>query len=84
MRVLLNFMERDTWLIHCLAEDCRTVLAPYRSVSSLETLRRLIIFAGAPAEEVEAFNRNVKRWGRGSIWLDLTPGGSQLLRIPLK
>ena len=39
MRVLINYATyADRVTMHCLADDARTVVAPFKRVSSLETL----------------------------------------------
>jgi hypothetical protein len=38
MRALMNFMHRDGWSFHIIAEDCKTVLVGYRKVESQETV----------------------------------------------
>jgi hypothetical protein len=38
MRALMNFMHRDGWPFHIIAEDCKTVLVGYRKVESQETV----------------------------------------------
>src|SRR5271163_5091806 len=40
MRALMNFMHRDGWSFHIIAEDCKTVLVGYRGVVNEETLLR--------------------------------------------
>ena len=43
MRVLINYATyADRVTIHCLADDARTVIAPFKPVSSLEARYRLI------------------------------------------
>jgi len=42
MRTLLNFMHRDGWSFHLLAEDCRTALSEWRPVESEEALLGMI------------------------------------------
>jgi hypothetical protein len=51
MRALMNFMHRDGWSFHIIAEDCKTVLVGYRKVESQETLLRIIAKLGGDIEE---------------------------------
>jgi hypothetical protein len=82
MRILVNFQHYKGWCVHCLAEDCETVVGPYVDVASLETLRRLLQFAGADSEAMKHFEDCLTAWGRGSVWIDnLTDEGAKLLRV---
>jgi hypothetical protein len=82
MRILVNFQDDKGWTIHCLAEDCQTAIGQFLDVASLETLRRLLRYAGADEEEMQHFEKCVKAWGKGSIWIDnLTKDGAKLLGI---
>jgi hypothetical protein len=29
MRILVNFMHRDRWSVHCLAADCKTLVSQW-------------------------------------------------------
>jgi hypothetical protein len=42
MRALMNFMHRDGWWLHIIAEDCKTVLVGYRHVESREIVPRIM------------------------------------------
>jgi hypothetical protein len=75
MRALMNFMHRDGWWIHILAEDCRTVILGYRSV--------LRIVAKLHGDVAEA-ERNIRRWGRGSVWIDPSPAQCKALGISVR
>jgi hypothetical protein len=60
----MNFMHRDGWSLHILAEDCRIALVGYRSVHDQETLLRIVAkLKGNPAHAAE----DIRRWGRGSV-----------------
>ena len=78
MRALLNYMHRDGWSLHILAEDCKTVLLGYRSVRDQETLLRIIAKLHGDVAEAE---NNIRRWGRGSIWIDPSPAQCKALGI---
>jgi hypothetical protein len=85
MRILLNFQNNDGWFISCLAEDCKTVIGPRLDVASLDTLRRLLRYAGANAEEMKEFEHSLGAWGKGSVWIsNLTDAGAKLLRIRIQ
>ncbi len=52
VRVLINYATyADRVTIHCLADDARTVVAPFKRVSSLETLYRLIRHVGGDPDQ---------------------------------
>lgn len=81
VRILVNFMHRDGWSVHCLAKDGKTVISPFMEVASESTLLRLLKFCGATDAALEEAQRDIDRWGRGSIWLEVTPKGKRLLRV---
>jgi hypothetical protein len=41
LRILINFMHRDHWSVHCLAADCQTLVSQRVTVRTDETLLRL-------------------------------------------
>ena len=85
MRILVNFQDNDGWFIGCLAEDCKTVIGPRLDVASLDTLRRLLQYAGANTEEMSEFERSLGAWNKGSVWIsNLTDAGAKLLRIRIQ
>ena len=51
MRALMNFMHRDGWSFHILAEDCKTVLVGYRHVASRDALLRIMAKLGGSVAE---------------------------------
>ena len=53
MRALLNFMHRDGWSFHIIAEVCQTVLVGYRNVASKEELLRIIAKLGGSVADAE-------------------------------
>jgi hypothetical protein len=82
MKILVNCLFRDRWAVHCMAEDCKTVLSPFTPIESLAVLRRLLRCAGANDAEMIDFEKQIKTWSHGSCWIsELTPEGAQLLRI---
>jgi hypothetical protein len=78
MRGLMNFMHRDGWSLHILAEDCRTVLVGYRRVQDQETLLRIVAKLHGDVTELK---RGIKQWGRGSVWIDPSPEQCKALGI---
>jgi hypothetical protein len=79
MRVLVNYATyADRVTIHCLADDARTVIAPFRRVSNLETLYRLLAYVGGDHEQCRM---EIKKWGHGGIWVDVVPEHFDLLGI---
>ena len=81
MRILLNFMNRDGWSVHCLAPDCKTLVSQWITVRTDETLLRLFKASGATPTQMDEIERDIKRWGRGSTLLDVNETGRLLLRI---
>lgn len=81
MRVLINYATyADRVTIHCIADDARTVVAPFNRVSSLETLYRLIKYVGGNAEQCR---REIKDWGHGGVWAEVKPEHFDLLGIKM-
>jgi hypothetical protein len=77
--VLINYAEyADRVTIHCLADDARTVVAPFKRVSSLETLYRLIRHVGGAAEQCR---EEIHKWGHGGCWAEVKPECFELLGI---
>jgi hypothetical protein len=74
-------MNRDGWSVHCLAADCRTLVSQWVTVSTEATLLRLLKASGATPTDMEEIERDIRRWGRGSIFLDVSETGLRLLRI---
>jgi hypothetical protein len=84
MKILVNAIDNRGWSVHCIAEDCKTVLSPTTPVESLAVLRRLLRIAGASDTEMHEFESDVSKWSHGSCWISgLTPDGARLLRIHL-
>ena len=79
MRVLINYATyADRVTIHCLAENARTVVAPFKRVSSLETLYRLIRHVGGDAGQCR---EEIHKWGHGGCWANVKPEHFALLGI---
>jgi hypothetical protein len=81
MRILVNFMQRNDWHIHCLAEDCKTRVSEWITVRRDETLLRLLQACGATPAELGEVARSMVRLGRGSTYIDVNETGRRLLRI---
>jgi hypothetical protein len=81
MRILVNFMIRDTCRVHCLAEDAMTPISPLITVRDQRLMVRLLRYVGATDANIEEVQTSILRWSRGSVWIELTPGRKNLLRI---
>ncbi len=66
----MNFMLRESWSIHFIAEDCRTPIGGYFKLKDLDVLRDLV--RRGNCENVDEFDQCVRHWGRGSVYLRLT------------
>jgi len=80
MRVLINYATyAEKVTIHCLADDARTVIAPYKPVSSLETLYRLIKYVGGDPDQCRTEIKTLgPRWVLGRCTTGaLRPAGDQ-------
>jgi hypothetical protein len=42
MEILVNFMKRDNWSVHCVTADARTEISPFMSMKKKETLLRYV------------------------------------------
>lgn len=73
-RVLMNFQLRESWTVHFIEADCKTPLWPgrYYDFESVDRVREILVRATAPSETFEEFDRCVRSWSRGSVYLDLT------------
>lgn len=82
MRILVNFMHRESWTVHCLLEDCQTPISPHVFLhGDSATLIRMLRYVGAGDEEIGQVETDVRRWGRGSVFLSLAPGRKNLMQI---
>jgi hypothetical protein len=79
--MLINFMRRGTWSIHCLADDAKTPVSGWVTVRDDSTLLRLFRACGASKSNIAEIQRDMARWGRGSTWLALNETGRRLLRV---
>jgi hypothetical protein len=69
---------REGWSTHIIGEDCRTVLLSSCSVRDEETLLRIVAKLHGDVAEVE---HDIRRWGRGSVWIDPSPAQCRALGI---
>lgn len=74
-------MHRDGWNIHCVAEDCRTVISPYRQVATIESLLKLLRYAGATEADLDGVQQCIRCWSRGSVFITLATDRKNLLAI---
>jgi hypothetical protein len=81
MRILVNFMHRDGWSVHCLAPDCKTPISQWVTIQTEETLLRLFKASGATPAEMEEIERDMKQQGRGSTFIEVNETGRRLLCI---
>jgi hypothetical protein len=61
VRILVNFMNRDGWSLHCLAPDCQTLVSRWVTVRTEATLLRLLKAGGATAADMEEIERDISR-----------------------
>jgi hypothetical protein len=79
---MVNFQSRlDVCAVHCLLEDARTPISPFVTMKSYDTLLRLLRYVGATDGVIAEVERDHRRWGRGTVYVDLLPGRKNLLRI---
>jgi hypothetical protein len=81
VRILVNFMYRNGWSIHCLAEDAKTPISPLLKIAQQSTMLRLLRASGATDANMEEIEQKMARLGRGSVWIDVTDEGKKLLRL---
>ena len=74
----MNFQHRGGWSFHIIGEDCRTVLLSYRCVAGRDALSRIV--AKLHGDTAQAEN-DIRRWGRGSVWIDPSPAQCKALGI---
>jgi hypothetical protein len=71
-RVMMNFQNNNGWSIHFIAEDCKTPISGFYDLPDLEALRYLVRRTNPPPETLDELENDIRRWGRGSIYLHLT------------
>jgi hypothetical protein len=60
----VNFLPRDGYSVQAMDLDCRTMLGPYVTVQSKETLRSLLVYLGATPEQLADFDQCIRSWAR--------------------
>jgi hypothetical protein len=61
MLILVNFMRRDGWSVHCLVADCKTLIGSWLTVRTGATLLRLLHASGATPGQMEEMARDMAR-----------------------
>lgn len=79
--IFLNFIQRSCYTVQAVAADHGTLLGPFVTVQSAETLRRLLAYLGATAAQLADFDSVVRRVGQGTVRFTLQPCRKNLLRI---
>ena len=79
-RVLMNFLENNGWSIHFIAEDCKTPISRFYTLSSIEALYDLVRRTDPPPGTLEEVEHDIRRWNRGSVYLNLTEAEYRKLR----
>ena len=81
MRVMVNFVLRDVWVVHCFAEDARTTISPILRIANQDLLIRALRYVGATDAEIAEVDDRIRSWSCGSVLISLAPGRRNLLRI---
>lgn len=81
VRVIVNFQLYKSWTIHTMAEDCRTALGPFKTVSSEATMLRLFRYLGATPEAMDHATRCLQMWARGGVHIDVPDDRLYLLGV---
>jgi hypothetical protein len=72
---------RSGEIAHALHLDCKTVLGPWISFASGETLEKALRYLGATDEQIEEHRKTMQQTGQGSSHIRLLPNKRNLLRI---
>ena len=81
MRIWLKFLyDHVGWDVFCLAADAKTVISPHIRIPHDKTLMDLLKVAGANEEMLASMGQKMST-GRGTIDIDVTETGSELLQI---
>lgn len=70
MRAYLTFQSNRGWHFHLLSADCRTALTPWKRAADLNALLGIIDRLHGDMEEVA---RDIRRWNRGTVLVELSP-----------
>jgi len=78
--IIVCFTRGGT-IAHALHIDCKTVLGPWVSFASAETLEKALRYLGATDEQVEEHRDQMRKCGQGSSHFRLVPNRKNLLKI---
>jgi hypothetical protein len=81
VRILVNLQHNNGWWVHSIAEDARTPIGQFVSAKDEATLIGLLRYIGATEDNIEQVREDIRRWNRGSVFIDLAPVRKNLLRI---
>ena len=79
--ICVNFVDCRGLAAQAMALDHRTMLGPQLRIQSAQTLRRLLAYLGATAEQMADFDESHRRWGQGTASITLQPCRKNLLKI---
>ena len=76
-------MVRHHWFTQVLDEDLVTSISAKQKFASFDTMIRAIRYVGATDADLHQLvvEDGLHSKGRGSIWIDLTPGRKNLLLV---
>ena len=83
--VLMNFDHCRDWVVHFIQSDCRTTIGAktrYFTFSTLDELRAFVIRCHPEGASLEEFDNDVRRWARGSIYVNLSAEQYSRLKQP--
>jgi hypothetical protein len=72
---------RSGIIAHALHLNCKTVLSPWISFASAETLEKALRYLGATDEQMAAHRDQMRKCGQGSSHIRLMPLRKNLIRI---
>ena len=81
MRILVNFVNRDGWSVHCLAPDCKTLISQCVMVRTEETLLRLLKALSGRDGRDRARHKAMGSGQHVHAFIDINETGRKLLRI---
>jgi hypothetical protein len=72
----MNFQSyAGSWSVHFIEADCRTPIGKktrYIDLPTLEDLRAFVQHCNPDPGELDDFEHDVRAWGRGSIYVNLS------------
>lgn len=79
MRALLNFDHwKNHYTVSFLADDCKTPLGRLHTVNDTATLLAVVTRLRG---DVAQATQELKQWGRGGVWVDLSPAQRRFFGI---